>query len=564
MGHRIVTNLVMVVSIATIAFVVFYFVRQIHYARERQEQLDGLFQISKEEGPCAGLEAARKMPRPMSFDTEHVVVGERQRLVRQLVGEQDPLAVSALLKADGDGLLDRTLCEQIYLLHQTGESHPVVELLRFTGEGGDPCERPELLAQALNQLSSHRDEMVHALLRDVSRLNCAPPWLSTRLAELVMDKLAVLPKFADDLDTHRLANFLQNWTSVRAAQYACAIQAESTDEPTLLARALGCTSEQLQHILPQFRCPIELTAIREWPPVVAGSEVALLSQEGERCRIRPINGVLRVDTVACSKLIPLSDVDMAVHLDFVSFGVIKAALVGGIARHDAARKLLLAPSVEPNINTWFAYDRLGAPLGMTRSIRLVDLAKRYGEQVPARPLTTFCQESGAKYCYDVDWAKVVETLPTSEAVIYLSRPLGIFLHPAMKSREQLQALWPQTAMRRPADEGSMVMYEIPEQGQLLIRQQRNSVEFRWRSITSQKWYSESFGAIEGGSAPSLARVMTITDAGQDGKPELWVQRLARTMDQGSLRNALDEILLYELSFSKPELKLINRLVVHEY
>ncbi|MBI3179735.1 MAG: hypothetical protein HYZ27_08735, partial [Deltaproteobacteria bacterium] len=354
---RLWTNLVMFASLVVLGSVGFYFAREFYDLRAREKLVSDLEEVAKKEGPCAGLERARRMQSESALahdiDVGRMIAAKRRELAAGVVGADDGRARKALLDADREGLIDRTLCEQIKLTRELGDSHPVLELLRYTREGGEPCEDVQALDRVLSGLTSHKNAMVRALLEEMPRLQCLPPFLSAKIANLAFDQLSEAPQGLDDLDVLRLANFLNTWAPVRAAQFSCLLEARG--EPSRLAATVGCTPYQKTHVLPRYR--LGKAVAHNGAPVAPGSEAWLLREDGERCTVRPQSDPPRAVMVPCDDLVFLSDVHVAVLVEAVKYGLARASLIAGVAAFDGAANRVGPSAQEPELAAWYAYDR---------------------------------------------------------------------------------------------------------------------------------------------------------------------------------------------------------------
>src|SRR5208283_2843444 len=127
------------------------------------------------------------------------------------------------------------------------------------------------------------------------------------------------PAFFDQLDTLRIASFLDRWAPEQAAELAC--RAEVTGQSSDLLGAIGCTADSLSRVLTHYR-------IQGTDPG-AGTEVVFLAQSGDRCDVRPIDKPPRLLNVACASLVLTSDFSLAVLLEPIAFGAAKADLIAG-------------------------------------------------------------------------------------------------------------------------------------------------------------------------------------------------------------------------------------------
>ncbi|OGR12437.1 MAG: hypothetical protein A2341_19965 [Deltaproteobacteria bacterium RIFOXYB12_FULL_58_9] len=561
MPSRVWTNLLFVASVLVLVAVGYYFANEYWQIEKRRQGLADLNEIASQEGPCAALAGIAALKRPLDFDFAGSVEALRRTLAVQIVGEDDVQAQAALLNADRDGLVGRTLCEQIGLTRELGESHPVLELLRFTREGGDACADPLGLSQALQSLTSHRPQMLHALMDQVAQLHCAPPWLAANVAEAVVDELRAKPDAMDDLEPLRIAKFLVTWAPVRAAQLSCLL--ETDGRASKVATAIDCTPYHKRHVLPRYRTKVEVVGGGA-TPLPAGSDVFLLWQEGDRCQVRPELEPPVSLTLPCGSISLRSEVHVAVLVEAVEFGLARASLVAGVVTFDGATNQVTPTVDEPDLKSWYGYSREGQPLGMAHTVRLKDLADKYGEDVPNNPLRAFCHKSGARYCYDVDWAQVVGLLQ-GDPVVYLSRPMSVILQPeAFLSDDVVSGLFAKAFGRSLGDDELLRVYRLVRGGYLLVESRHAGVELRWRLGASDSWNGASFGALEGGTPTPTARLLAVLDLEADGRPELLLQRIERKSAAGEITDSTDEITMLALDKTGKRLRPLTKLIVHEY
>jgi hypothetical protein len=561
MFSRLWTNLVILASLAVLGFVGWTFYAEYHQLSVRTQRLVDLKRIGDEEGPCAGLEAARSLEPVDDFDLQRAVELRRKVYAAGVVGQEDGRGREALLEADSEGLVDRTLCEQIKLVRELGEVHPVLELLRFTRQGGDACEDPAELDSVLAALSSHRQVMLHSLMEQVEQLGCLPAWLASKIGTQVFETLESEPDAMDDLDVLRVAKFLEGWAPVRAAQFACWVQA--TGQASRLGTTLGCTPYHQRQVLPRYRYAKPIPALAGADAGEAGGEVYLLREEGDRCLVRPAGEPPRAFTASCGALTFLSDVQVAVLIESIAYGLARASLIAGVASYDGATGSVRVTREEPELRSWYGYNRDGAPLGLTQEVRLADVASMVGEELPEQPVRSYCTEVGARYCYDVDWTQTVGELD-GNAVVFLSRPMRIFLQEARLPADVTVALMAE-AFGGPVPAGaSLRSYALGNGGYLFAAVAPGSVELRWRLSGDAAWRSQSFGTREGGNAPPAARLLAAFDLRRDGRPELLLQRIDRELRHGDLQDANDSIVLLALDDGGLRFETLNTLTIHEY
>lgn len=561
MLSRLWTNVVILGSLAVLGFVAWTFYAEYRQLRTRTQVLADLKKVSDEEGPCAGLEAARSLGPIDEFELRRAVEVRRKLYGSRVVGEDDHRGREALLEADREGMVDRTLCEQIKLVRGLGEVHPVLELLRFTRQGGDACEDPAGLDKVLTALSSHRQAMLHSLMEQVGHLTCLPARLATKVAAGTLEALESEPDAMDDVDVLRVAKFLESWAPVRAAQFSC--WAQATGQSSRLGTTLGCTPYHQKQVLPHYRYAKPIPALAGAPAVEAGSGVYLLREEGDRCLVRPTDEPPRAFTTSCSALTFLSDVQVAVLIESISYGLARASLIAGVASYDGGTNSLRGPGTQPADHSWYGYSRDGEPLGLTREVRLADIAAMVGEELPEHPVRSFCTEIGAKYCYDVDWTKTVNELD-GDAVVFLSRPMRIFLEQARLPVETAARLAAEASGKSVPAGPSLRSYALGNGGYLFADSESGSLELRWRLSGDAAWRSQSLGALEGGVVPPFARLLAAFDLRRDGRPEILVQRIERELRAGDPHDATDSIVLLTLDNGGRRFAPLNTLTIHEY
>jgi hypothetical protein len=270
-----------------------------------------------------------------------------------------------------------------------------------------------------------------------------------------------------------------------------------------------------------------------------------------------------VITVACPDLSLISGVDVAVLIESVRYGAARAELISGLVAYSGSSHTIAPSNKEPDVKTWFVYDRHGEPLGTTRVASLVDIALQAGEDLPANPLRTFCHDAGAQYCYDVDWTQLVARVQ-GDASLYLSRPLRIFLHDAVLPADRRAAVFREAFARSPASDASFRVIPFGAEGMLVAEMVPDGVELRWRQASSERWRAQSFGAGEGGAVPPAARLLAAMDLQEDGSPELVLQKTERSMVRGELKQRSDAIFLIGIDPKVQRFSPVTKLTVHEY
>ncbi|MEO0811939.1 MAG: hypothetical protein AAFY60_03680, partial [Myxococcota bacterium] len=470
-------------------------------------------------------------------------------------------SISVFLDADQEGVVDRTLCEDIRLSASLGDTHPIMALLRFTREQFDPCDEADEISSVLRALTTHRPDLLKALMGDPERMSCFEPDVAQRVAAFTADWLEEEPTGLDDGSALQAAAFLNRYAPVRAAQLGCRLDALAQDSK--VGTSLGCSEDMRNRVLLRYRYGPALPASDGGEPGAEGAEVLMLGRDGGRCDVRPVGSESRLITVPCDGLELVTDVRVAVRIEGLEYGRARAVMIAGVADYDGRNKTVNRAGSEPELGSWFAYDLDGAPLGTTQVVSLEDLADRYKEELPSAPIRAFCRSLGAKFCYDVDWTKTVKSID-GQPTIFLSRPLDIFLERMEVPLGVESALIERAFGHGPEDSAIYRLFRLGEDGTLALEAQGASVELRWRRAEDQPWERESFGSGEGGGLPPAARLLAAMDLEQDGTPELLVQKVYRTLSQGEVRDTSDEIVLMVLEPESRNFQVLNRLTVHEY
>lgn len=561
MSSRLSLSLIIVFTLAVVGAVSVYFTREFRAATQREEVLTDLQTVAKEEGACAALAKIRAIDEVLDESMQDALVSQRARYVTEIVGNDDSKARQAFIAGENEHLIDRSLCEQIRLVRELGEMHPVLALLRLTRAQGDVCDANVPIGEVLAGLSSHRNIMLKTLLADPSRLKCLPQGAMQQIADFAIDWVREESRALDELDSQRVAAFLSSWSPVATAQLGCTLEARGVE--SRLGSAISCTADHKNRVLVRYRYKQALPGAAGAAPVDAGSDVFLLDQRDERCDVRPIADPPRVFTVACADLVLSSDVDVAVLMEPITYGTVKADLIAGVARYIGSTDTISPAKTEPKLGSWFAYNRTGDSLGMTDVVTLNSLAERYGEHLPANPLRAFCRQGGARFCYDVDWAQVVSKLE-GEPVVFLSRPLGVFV-PHQGIADDVQEQIFQEAFKRPAARDAAIrVYALGKGGYLVAEVRPAAIEMRWRLKAEEAWSAQGLGTPEGGATPPSARLLAVMDLQHDGKPEIIIQRANRAKQNGETRDVSDEILLMSLDMKSAKFNAINQLTVREY
>ncbi len=560
MWSRLLSRVLVLGSIAVLAAVSYYFMSEYRALRERERVLQGLDELGREESPCTALAEARRLLAGADADMAYTIDNVQQSLAARVVGDEDEAAKNTLLAAEREGVLDSALCEQIQLARSIGEVHPVFAFLRYTREEGRACDEQEQLAEVLGGLGSHRPVMLHALMEHVSELRCLEPHVAETVASMVVDTVYASPRAMDDLDVLRIAGFLEDWVPLGAAQFGCRVEARS--EVSALGNVIGCTPDERRRVLSHYRLekPLSSSAAEQLP---AGTEVLLLRDGDARCDVMPAGGSAAFYTVPCGDLSLSSDLHIGVRIEAITYGRAEADLVAGVATYVGRSGALTTDSKEPELRSWFGYDRDGHALGAAHRVELQAIAAILGEDVPERPLRAFCRRSGARYCYDVDWAHAVSRV-AGEAVIFLSRPARVFLEEESLSRSEGEAHFWAAFGRAPKDNAYWRVYRLGTSGELLVEALRDKVEVRWRSVDTDAWQSQSFGKDASEGTPESARLLAALDIQRDGKPELLIQRATYRQAAQGVEPATDDVLLLHLADAHGHFVPLNHLTVHEY
>ncbi len=559
--QRLLSRLAVLAAIAILAGVTFFFFRELRSLDHRRRVVQDIRGLADEEGPCVGLLESRRLAEGADADLEYTLNGVRAGLARDIIGSEDGHGRSALLAADKDGILDLGLCEQIRLARAIGEVHPVFALLRFVREGGHVCEDTEGLGKTLEGLGSHRAVMLHALMADVGALDCLGPGLREKIAGMVAETVASSPRFLDDLDVLRIASFLDEWAPLPAAQLGCRIEARG--DVSRLGALIGCTPDHKRRVLPRYKTLRPVPDEAGGAGLAQGAEVLLLREEEPLCDVLPVTEGARLVQAPCKDLVLVSGLKVAVRVEAVSYGRVQADLIAGVATYEGESGRLSSTTQDPGLRSWFAYDRRGEALGSASVVELTAVAALFGEQVPERPLKAFCERSGARYCYDVDWAQAVTRLP-GEAVVFLSRPARVFLPELELGPDEAAEHFAQAFGRPPATGSQVRLHGLEGGGELITEGTLEGIELRLRVGSGGPWLSQRFGTGEGGPTPPSARLLAALDVQRDGRPELVVQRVAREAAEAGLRDVLDEVLLLHLPAGAGQFATLNRLTVHEY
>ena len=562
MVSRLTWGVLLTGSIAVLVAVAYFFTHALALNRERQNLVSELRHIGDERGPCAGLVYLHKRPHARDSETDHIAAFWRQAFAQDIVGDKDLRGQSALLSADHDGLIDEPLCLQVQLAHNLGDDHPILAFLRFARQGGDPCHESQTLLPILAALTSHRDHMLAALMLDADRLRCLAAPIAARIAAMVAATAVARPMFFDQLDTLRIAGFLDRWAPEQAAQFACFM--EATGQSSALAASIGCTNDSLTRVLTHYRfLGMGPSGSQASSDLAAGTEIVAVKEDHDQCSVRPLGQPPRLFTVPCATLTLVSEVTLAVLVEPIAYGQAKADLIAGVATYSGAQKKLSPSTSAPNSGSWFAYDRRGQPAGVTHLVDLRSLAAALGEDVPDAPLRTNCHRAGARFCYDVDWVETVESL-RAEAEVYLSRPMHLFLTEAPGERDgQVSKIFAEAFGRVPQAGAVGRVYALGEDRWLAIEARPQGFEARWK-LGAGLWHRQEFGSGERSESKSAARLIAPMDIDHDHRPDLLIQRLERQSIRNTAIDVRDEIVLLHLDKTGQRFVPVNRLVIREY
>ncbi|MBN1959862.1 MAG: hypothetical protein JW841_02850 [Deltaproteobacteria bacterium] len=556
---RIISRLLVVFSIAGLAGVVYFFIDEFRSLRYREQIVKQTIDIAQKNGPCEALASLRKLGSD-DAGVQDTINGLRRRLVTDVTGEEDPKARNALVSAEREGIVDSALCEQLRLSHQVGEVHPVLSFLRYTREGSSPCDEETRLSEVLDGLGSHRPIMLRALMRDVQQLGCLSSELKEKIAIMVANIATETPLVFDGLDEPRIATFLNESAPLAAAQLGCKAQARGG--ASKLAKAIGCSDSARRDVLVHYLVAKDKKQQASTANDV--DEVVLLYQTGPFCEVMAASGgALR--TVACRNLTLASDLVIAVAMEKLSYGHAQADLIAGVVNYNGKNATIEFKVPEPEIQSWSAYNIDGESLGTARRVDLAALAALRGESMPDDPLRSYCKKTGAKYCYDVDWAHVVSRTH-GVPVIFLSRPTSVFLKTADLTSREAENNFRQIFGRVPQKDSYWRIYILADGSQLLIEASETNVAARWRVNKTAPWQKQDIGHAEGGTNPPTANLLAVLDIQQNGIPSLVLRRSAheKTEKNDNEQNQNEELLLMQLDQGQNKFVIKNHLTIHEY
>lgn len=532
----------------------------------RREVFGTLQQRFESRGACAALVTLRRMntERQFSASLRATLEDLRQEYARQVVGNAEPATASALAGAHRDGLVSGKLCEQIRLAKGLGQTHPVLTLLRFVRTEQDACRRQQLLLPTLQALDSHRPVMVHEIMRQVGRLGCLQASVARGLAHAALEHLRQRPRALDDLNAYRVARFLRRWAPRQAAALGCLVEVRG--DVSVVANAIGCTPRARRRLLPRYRSAEPLTHGRGVSADPAGTEVLLLAREpgSETCQVMTDRPSPSLHRVRCDALTLVSGTQLSVRIEALRFGAVRADLIAGLGRlRPGTRAFAPAARRSPKLQTWYAYDRKGQFLGLADVTSLATVAQETGSQhVPDKPLRAFCRRTGARFCYDVDWAEVVRRVD-GRATFFLSRPAdGVFLEqlPSGQARQRARAV---LAERFRAEARSHAVWRLQNKGILVYQAGPQGFELALQGAAEGMAQIHEFtpGARRG---LVRARLLAAWDLEPDGRPELVVQQVHQQPEAASPGLESDEIVLMRYVARRNAFEPLNRLVIHEY
>jgi hypothetical protein len=366
---------VFLVSVSVMVAVAYYFLEQLGEVERREEIVSELDSLATSEGPCAALAFIRSVEGQRSFELERAIEARRPDYAREVLASRDRTAQRVFLAADAEGILDRTLCEEVRLSASIGESHPVMALLRFSRADVDPCEESEQIDGIRRGLTTHRSLILQALMQDPSRLECFEADVTERVARMVIDWVEEEPTALDDGDVVRTAAFVSDHAPVRSAQLGCRIDASG--EVSRLGNTLGCSEAVRRQILLRYRYARALPGQAGAPPLSAGSEMLMIGREGNRCTARPVEGPARLVPVSCDDLELISDVHVAVLVENINYGRVHADMIAGVATYEGAEKRVSKAGREAPATSWFAYDLDGDPVGTTQITATTSIGPRF-------------------------------------------------------------------------------------------------------------------------------------------------------------------------------------------
>ncbi|MEL6340354.1 MAG: hypothetical protein AAFP04_01655 [Myxococcota bacterium] len=514
-----------------------------------------------ERGPCAALEVIGQIEGAVSTNLRAAIDGRRPDYAHAILTNPDSKELSVFLEADQEGLIDRGLCEEMRLAAELGETHPVLAMLLFTRERFDPCDEADSIARVLDGLSTHRSRVLRALFDEPRRLRCFDPSLSTRVASMTLEWLDETPDGLDETDVIEVASFLQRYAPQKSAELGCRFDARQI--VSRLGKTIGCGADMRGRVLERYRyaSPLSKADRRKRE---RSAELVLLGRDGGRCQVAPLDDPeAGLTTVACTELEPVSDVQLAVLIENLRYGRVRADLIAGVLSYDGASRKLKRGRREPALGSWFAYDLQGQLLGTAQVVDLEELAERHGERVPRFPLRSFCRREKAKHCYDVDWTKTVAPVE-GEPTVFASKPLNVLLDPLALPGEAQSVVIQDSPLLAVDDETSYRFFRIGREGVLVVASTPGLLRVCWRESDDAVWVQAMVREPRKQRLAPIFRLLAAMDIERDGRPELLLQTAHRALKAGELRTTSDEIVLMTPVSAQNRYEVLTRLTVHEY
>ncbi|MEL6546153.1 MAG: hypothetical protein AAFQ82_16110, partial [Myxococcota bacterium] len=242
---------VFVLTLAVMVGVFYFFWGEWGEIERRDSIVSELDVVSENEGPCAALQFVRELDGPRSANLEVAIESRRPDYAREVLASRNRKSISVFLDADQEGVVDRTLCEDIRLSASLGDTHPIMALLRFTREQFDPCDEADEISSVLRALTTHRPDLLKALMGDPERMSCFEPDVAQRVAAFTADWLEEEPTGLDDGSALQAAAFLNRYAPVRAAQLGCRLDALAQDSK--VGTSLGCSEDMRNRVLLRYR-----------------------------------------------------------------------------------------------------------------------------------------------------------------------------------------------------------------------------------------------------------------------------------------------------------------------
>ncbi|MCK5688045.1 hypothetical protein KAI87_02185 [Myxococcota bacterium] len=483
------------------------------------------------------------------------------KLASEIVGVEVPEQTQILYDALKRHLIDRTLCEEIRLASGAGELHPLIGVLEYAYGAVKPCEKPQNLSLLLRALSSHRGYMIHSLFLNMDLLQCLPPGVSLSLSRFALEEVHKDPLLFDDLDMARVAGFLTSRTPVDAAGFACEMEASKT--PSKLAEMMGCSDTDKSEILTRYRYEREAGSEVEADFIPESRILVLLSRDGEMCKTRSVKGPSQILKLRCSDLHLLSNLEIAFHIDEMKYGAHRLSLATGLALVHGESQRLSPSRRKPSKKIWYGYSQEGALLGLSEishpGEEKTTERSRAGQKSVMR---SFCEKSGARYCFDVDWAESLTSLSATPS-IYTSRPVNIFYEPILES--DLLELWANEVFGiQKTKNAELWGFQLENHGSVLGATQEGRFQIAWRASPSEKWQKQSFGGESGKGQLIKARMVVVLNLKIGMGPTLVVQRDVGKKKRSGVVPLFDDVLIMTLNPEWTRFSEKNRLTLHEF